>query len=81
MSPPGLASLGIGGLGPTGQFKMPVLGPIHYMGQQASNADVGFMVPKGEPKEETVSDSGWPMSNGMAAYHQLLSRLPLGPQL
>ena len=65
-----------------GEVKMPVLGPIHsYMGQQASNASIGFMVPKGEPKEEPVSESGLLMSNGMAAYHQLLSRLPLEPQL
>jgi len=82
MGPSGLASLGMGGLGPMGQVKMPVFGPIHsFVGQQASNAGAGFMVPKGEPKEELLSESGLPMSNGMAAYHQLLSRLPLGPQL
>lgn len=81
----GLNNLGIGGLGPMSQVKLPVLGPFHsYMGQQGSNTtSQGFRIPKpkGEPEEEPVSETGLPVPNGMAAYHQLLSRLPLGPQL
>lgn len=72
MGHPGLANLGMGGLGPMGLG----LGPVHsYMGQQGNNVTAGFTVPKAEPEEAAVS------SNGMAAYHQLLSRLPLGPQM
>lgn len=78
------ANLGMGGFGPLGPVKMPVMGPIHsYMGpnRQAGGSEGGFMVPKGEPKEEPVSESGLPISSGMSAYHQLMNRLPLGPQL
>ncbi|KAJ6845162.1 putative WRKY transcription factor 2 [Iris pallida] len=77
----GFANLGMGGLG------MPVMGPIHSSmrpNRQGGGSGEGgaFMVPKGEPKEEPMSESGVPMSSGMAAYHQLMNRLPpLGPQL
>nr|WFL37675.1 WRKY transcription factor 23 [Crocus sativus] len=71
------------GLGP---IRMPVMGQIpSHMGanRQGGGSEVGFMIPKGEPKEEPVSESELPMSNGMTAYQQqqLMSRLPLGPQL
>ncbi|KAJ6848034.1 putative WRKY transcription factor 2 [Iris pallida] len=70
----GFANLGMGGgLGP--------VGPVHpYMGvnRQGGGHGGGFMVPKEEPVRV---ESGLPMSSGMAAYHQLMNKLPLGPQL
>eukprot|EP00262_Sarcandra_glabra_P012857 TRINITY_DN3402_c0_g1_i1.p1 TRINITY_DN3402_c0_g1~~TRINITY_DN3402_c0_g1_i1.p1 ORF type:complete len:740 (-),score=120.53 TRINITY_DN3402_c0_g1_i1:90-2309(-) len=76
MGQQGLANLAMAGLGP-GQGKMSVM-PVHsYLGQRQA----GFMMPKGEPKEEPVSDSGL-SSKGSSVYHQIMNRgLPLGPQL
>ncbi|KAF8410919.1 hypothetical protein HHK36_003456 [Tetracentron sinense] len=72
MSQPGLASLTMAGLG-SSQGKL----PVHpYLGQQ-----MGFMMPKEEPKESSMLESGLNLSNGSSVYNQIMSRLPLGPQL
>ncbi|CAA0818540.1 Probable WRKY transcription factor 2 [Striga hermonthica] len=41
-------------------------------------AHMGFAVPKTEPKVEPVTDAG---PDGSLVYQQLMSRLPLGPQM
>ena len=83
MNQPGLANLGMAGLGPTQQGKLPVL-PVHhhpYLGQQRQVNEMGFMLPKGEPKVEPMSEPTLNLSSGSAVYHQIMSRLPLGPQM
>ncbi|KAG9448876.1 hypothetical protein H6P81_008841 [Aristolochia fimbriata] len=85
MGQPALANLAMAGLGAAAatQPKMPGL-PIHhsyFVGQQQqrrTNDVVGFMMPKGEPKEEPMSEPTHPVSTGSSVYHQLMSRLPLG---
>ncbi|XP_068637504.1 probable WRKY transcription factor 2 [Aristolochia californica] len=87
MGQPALANLAMAGLGAATPTKMPGL-PIHqsYFGQQQQQQqqqqrrmnEMGFMMPKGEPKEEPMSESGHPVSAGPSVYHQLMSRLPLG---
>nr|WGV38263.1 WRKY [Loropetalum chinense var. rubrum] len=80
MSQPGLAHLAMAGLGPS-QGKLPVL-PLHpYLAQQREMNEMGFMLPKGEPKVEPMSDSGLNLSNGSSVYQQIMSRLPLGHQM
>ncbi|KAK6934701.1 WRKY domain [Dillenia turbinata] len=80
MNRPGLANLPMAGLGP-GQPKLPDM-PIHpYLMQQPLLNEMGFMLPKGEPKLEPLSDPGLNMSNGSSIYQQLMNRLPLGPQM
>lgn len=80
MNQPGLANLAMAGLGP-GQAELPVL-PVHpYLAQQRQVSEMGFMMPKGEPKMEPISEPGLNLSNRSAVYQQLMSRLPLGPQM
>ncbi|XP_004294869.1 PREDICTED: probable WRKY transcription factor 2 [Fragaria vesca subsp. vesca] len=81
MNQPGLANLAMAGFGP-GQHKVPVL-PVHhpYFAQQRQVSEMGFMLPKGEPKVEPISEPGLNMSNASSVYQQLMSRLPLGPQM
>ncbi|XP_010252876.1 PREDICTED: probable WRKY transcription factor 2 [Nelumbo nucifera] len=80
MTQPGLANLAMAGLGPS-ERKLPVL-PVHpYLGQQRQLSEMGFMIPKGEPKEETMPEPGLNLSNGSSVYHQIMNRLPLGPPL
>ncbi|KAK9212980.1 hypothetical protein WN943_002365 [Citrus x changshan-huyou] len=80
MHQPGLANLSMAGLGP-GQPELPVL-PVHpYLAQQRQVNEMGFMMPKGEPKVEPMSEPGLNLSNRSAVYQQLMSRLPLGPQM
>ncbi|XP_044508836.1 probable WRKY transcription factor 2 isoform X2 [Mangifera indica] len=80
MNQPGLANLAMAGLGP-GQAELPVL-PVHpYLAQQCQVNEMGFMMPKGEPKVEPMSEPGLNLSNRSAVYQQLMSRLPLGPQI
>lgn len=81
MSQPGLANLAMAGLGP-GQAKLPVM-PVHsYLAQQQRQVnDMGFMLPKGEPKVEPMSEPGLNLSNGSSVYQQIMSRLPLGHQM
>ncbi|KAK6149482.1 hypothetical protein DH2020_017007 [Rehmannia glutinosa] len=81
MNQAGLVSMGLAGLGPH-QGKFPTL-PVHsYVGNQARPVnDMGYMLPKEEPKLEPVTDSGLNSSNGSSVYQQLMSRMPLGPQM
>ncbi|KAK8506480.1 hypothetical protein V6N12_034209 [Hibiscus sabdariffa] len=80
MNQPGLANLAMAGLGP-GQPKLPVL-PVHpYMPHQHQGNEMGFRFPKGEAKMEPMSEPGLDLSNNTSVYQQLMSRLPLGPQM
>ncbi|XP_058113083.1 probable WRKY transcription factor 2 [Magnolia sinica] len=79
MNQTSLANLAMVGLGP-GRPKMPAMSMHTYLGQQQNANEVGFMMPKGEPKEEPMSDSSLPILNG-SGYHQMMSRLPLGRQM
>ncbi|XP_073150346.1 probable WRKY transcription factor 2 [Henckelia pumila] len=76
---PGFASLALAGLGPN-----PGRLPVHsYFGNQGGpmGHNLGFMMPKSEPKMEPVTDSGLNPSNASSVYQQLMSRLPLGPHM
>lgn len=80
MNQPGLANLAMAGLGP-GHVKMPVM-PVHpYLAQQRPGNEMGFMLPKGEPKVEPMSEPGLNLSNNPSVYRQIMSRLPLGPHM
>ena len=80
MNQPGLANLAMAGLGP-GQAKLPGM-PVHqYLTQQRQVNEMGFMLPKGEPKVEPMSEPGLNLSHGSSVYQQIMSRLPLGPQM
>ncbi|KAL0399031.1 UNVERIFIED_CONTAM: putative WRKY transcription factor 2 [Sesamum radiatum] len=76
MNQPGFPGLGLG----PNQGKLPV---NPYLGHQPRpvNDIGGYMLPKGEPKVEPVTDTGLDSSNGSSVYQQLMSRLPLGPQM
>ncbi|XP_021287557.1 probable WRKY transcription factor 2 isoform X2 [Herrania umbratica] len=75
MNQPGLANLAMAGLGP-GQAKLPVL-PVHpFVPQQRQMNEMGFMLPKGEPKMEPMSEPGLNLSNNSTVYQQIMSRLP-----
>ncbi|KZV27164.1 putative WRKY transcription factor 2 [Dorcoceras hygrometricum] len=79
---PGFASLALAGLGPN-PSRLPIL-PVHsYFRDQAGpmGNNLGFMMPRGEPKMEPITDSGLNPSNASSVYQQLMSRLPLGPQM
>ncbi|XP_065863009.1 probable WRKY transcription factor 2 [Euphorbia lathyris] len=79
MNQPGLANLAMAGLGP-GQPKMPVM-PLHPYLQQRQMNEMGFMLPKGEPKMEPMSEPSLNLANNPSVYQQIMSRLPLGPQM
>ncbi|KAK1581951.1 hypothetical protein Q3G72_010520 [Acer saccharum] len=80
MNQSGLANLAMAGLG-HGQAELPVL-PIHQYYQHRQVNEMGFMMPKGEPKVEPMSsDPGLNLPNHSAVYQQFMSRLPLGPQM
>ncbi|RWW38505.1 hypothetical protein BHE74_00056249, partial [Ensete ventricosum] len=82
MAQPGLANLAIAGLGPmAAAMKMPVVPPLHPYLSHCQPTEAGFMVPKVEPKEESMPDSELRVLNAASVYHQMMSRLPLGPQL
>lgn len=49
--------------------------PTHGYGY-AMNQHLGFMVPKGEPKVEPMSDPGLNLANGATLYQQMTNRLP-----
>ncbi|KAL8205766.1 hypothetical protein R6Q57_009317 [Mikania cordata] len=63
------------------QGKMPVLPVDHYLNQPQQINEMGFMVPKSEPKVEHMSDPVLNLANGSLNYHQMMNRLPLGPQM
>lgn len=77
----GLANLAMAGLGP-GQPKYANM-PFHpYLAQQQRHMnEMGFMLPKGEPKVEPISEPTLNLSNAASVYQQIMSRLPLGPQM
>ncbi|KAF2325662.1 hypothetical protein GH714_032385 [Hevea brasiliensis] len=80
MNQPGLANLAMAGLG-AGQPRMTVM-PVHpYLAQQCPMNEMGFMLPKGEPKVEPMSEPSLNLSNNPSMYQQIMSRLPLGPQM
>ncbi|XP_011097673.1 probable WRKY transcription factor 2 isoform X2 [Sesamum indicum] len=81
MNQAGLASLGLARLG-CNQSKLPVL-PVHpYLGHQPRPmSGMGLMQPKAEPKLEPLTDSVLNSSHRSSVYQQLISRLPLGPQM
>ncbi|KAI6688623.1 hypothetical protein NL676_025451 [Syzygium grande] len=80
MNPPRLANLAMAGLGP-GQGNLPML-PVHpFLAQQRQVHEMGFMLPKGEPKAEPMSEPGPNLSNNSSVYQHIMSRLPLGPQM
>ncbi|CAL9181647.1 unnamed protein product [Musa hybrid cultivar] len=78
---PGLTNLAMAGLGPMAAMKMSVMPPVHPYLAHLQPTEAGYMIPKLEPKEETVPDSVLSMSNAASVYHQMMSRLPLRPQL
>eukprot|EP00257_Ricinus_communis_P027487 XP_025014901.1 probable WRKY transcription factor 2 isoform X2 [Ricinus communis] len=80
MNQPGLANLAMAGLGP-GQPKMPVMSVHPYLAQQRPMSEMGFMLPKGEPKMEPMSEPSLNLSNNPSVYQQFMNRLPLGPQM
>ncbi|KAD4386317.1 hypothetical protein E3N88_26486 [Mikania micrantha] len=73
-----LTQMAMAGLGPN-QAKIQVSGH-QFVGHM--NA-MGMMLPKGEPKVEPVLDTGLnSAANGSSLYHhQIINRLPLGPQM
>lgn len=80
MNQPGLANLAMAGFGP-GQHKMSLM-PVHpFLAQQRPMSEMGFMLPKGEPKMEPISEPNLNLSNNPSVYQQFMSRLPLGPQM
>ncbi|CAA0841152.1 Probable WRKY transcription factor 2 [Striga hermonthica] len=73
------ASLGLAGFGHHHQGKLPPMQVHPYLGYGPRPvSDMGLVIPKTEPKVEPVVDGG---SDGSLAYQQLMSRLPLGPQM
>ncbi|CAK9148933.1 unnamed protein product [Ilex paraguariensis] len=80
MNQSGLTNLAMAGLGPS-QSKLPVMPTHPYLGQPRTMNDMGFMLPKGEPKVEPMTEPGLNHSNGSSIYQQLMSRLPLGPHV
>ncbi|KAK3425181.1 hypothetical protein EUGRSUZ_F01981 [Eucalyptus grandis] len=80
MNPPRLANFAMAGMGP-GQGNLPML-PVHpFLAQQHQVHEMGFMLPKGEPKAEPMSEPGPNLSNNSSVYQHIMSRLPLGPQM
>ncbi|KAL6999008.1 WRKY Transcription Factor [Sarracenia purpurea var. burkii] len=80
MNQPGLANLAMAGFGPS-QGKLPVMSVHPYLGHQRLVSEMGFALPKGEPKVEPLSEPPLNLPNGSSVYHQIMSRLPLGPQM
>ncbi|KAK1292998.1 putative WRKY transcription factor 2 [Acorus calamus] len=82
MGQPGLVNMSMVGLGAM-QMKMPVMGVHSYLRPQHQVDGGGFVMPKGEPKEEPMVESGGlSMPNSAASvYHQMMGRFPLEHQL
>ncbi|XP_038904983.1 probable WRKY transcription factor 2 isoform X2 [Benincasa hispida] len=77
MNQPGLGNLNMAAVG---QAKLPVM-PMHpYLAQAHHVNEMGFLLPKGEPNVEPTSDLGLNF-NGSTVYQQIMSRLPLGPEM
>nr|UVI62155.1 WRKY transcription factor [Rehmannia glutinosa] len=76
-----LANMGLAGLGHN-QGRLPGMPVLPYLGHQPRPMnDMGFVMPKAEPKLEPATDSGFNSSDGSLVYQQLMSQLPLGPQM
>nr|QGQ64041.1 WRKY transcription factor 18 [Santalum album] len=64
---------------------LPLLPVNPYLGQQQQQRqinDLGFMLPKQEPKVEPASDLSLNVAGGPpSVYQQIMSRFPLGPQM
>ncbi|KAG7015604.1 putative WRKY transcription factor 2 [Cucurbita argyrosperma subsp. argyrosperma] len=82
MNQPGLRNLNLTmTMASAGQAKLPVL-PMHpYLAQAHNVHEMGLLLPKGEPNLEPTSDLGLNFSNGSTVYQQIMSRLPLGPEM
>lgn len=79
MSQAGLGSLGMG----PNQGRLPAL-PQYVVQQPRAVNNMGYMLPKGEPKTEPVTETGLNSSNAnanAAVYQQFMSRMPLGPHM
>uniref|UniRef100_A0A2P2MV59 Putative WRKY transcription factor 2 isoform X2 n=1 Tax=Rhizophora mucronata TaxID=61149 RepID=A0A2P2MV59_RHIMU len=74
----GLATMATAGLGP-GQAKMPVLPIQPYIAHQHHGSEMGFVLPKDEPKMEPMSETSLNLAQNQSMYQQIMSRLPLGP--
>ncbi|KAJ0986977.1 hypothetical protein J5N97_005333 [Dioscorea zingiberensis] len=76
----GLNNLGVMGLSTVTPMKVSDLHQVHpYFGHQQVD-NTGFMMPKEEPKQMPLQESGQTKQNAAAslAYHQMMSRLQLG---
>ncbi|KAJ4980784.1 hypothetical protein NE237_031621 [Protea cynaroides] len=74
-------NLSTAGLGP-GQGKLPILPVYPYVGRHHQVNGIGTMMPKGEAKEEPMTDTGLNLSNRSSLHHSIMnSRHRLGPQL
>ncbi|XP_017253003.1 probable WRKY transcription factor 2 [Daucus carota subsp. sativus] len=80
MNQPSLANLGMAGLVPN-ESKMPAMPNHPFFGQPRPMNDMDFMLPKGEPKQEPMSEPSLNNSNGTSVYQQYMSRYSLGPQM
>jgi hypothetical protein len=56
-----------------------------YFGHNEQGMEGRFMMPKGEMKEENMTDSGFGASKGGSAssvvYQQMMNRMHMGPQM
>ncbi|KAI3835997.1 hypothetical protein MKX03_032892 [Papaver bracteatum] len=59
-----------------GQGKLTGIGMHSYLEQQRQASGLGFMMPKGEPKEELVSEPSLNHPNGASLYQEIMNRLP-----
>lgn len=80
MNQPSLANLGMAGLGHN-EGKMPGMPNHPFFGHPRPMNDMDYMLPKGEPKLEPMSEPSLNNSNGSSVYQQYMSRYPLGPQM
>ncbi|KAJ4799501.1 WRKY family transcription factor family protein [Rhynchospora pubera] len=93
MNQPGLTGFRMPNLGPVPPLPqkmtgMPVLPPNMgpaYLGHSAQGMDGRFVMPKGELKEENMTDGGFRASNGGSTsslvYQQMMNRMHMGPHM
>ncbi|KAM7269649.1 hypothetical protein ACFE04_025146 [Oxalis oulophora] len=86
MNQPGFGNLTMAGFSP-GQPKFSMLPTHPYLSQQQQQQQqqqmngMSFMMPKSEPKVEPMCESGMNIPNSASVYQQIMSRMPLGPQM
>ncbi|KAI3974321.1 hypothetical protein MKX01_030990 [Papaver californicum] len=73
--PQGMQNRSMTSLGP-GQGKLTGMGMHSYLEQQRQASGLGFMMPKGEPKEELASEPGLNLPNRSSLYQEIMNRLP-----